>query len=327
MAASGQCSGKAKVVELHYAALTAATRATNVYCDPLTAASDLPTIQLACQALGRALGGLADSLQMSAAAKTQCTALQGMLAYPSPQLKEAFKAHLRAEAAQADGGVVGMAVEAELAARRETIVGALIQAAAAPAHVKMKDLFRRVRADFSDAWVASCGALLDKANAALEETEAGKPCEIPKPVVYKWQVALRRATRGVSCEFTRKTHLSGTSGGSQRFIKGWHIYKFQLAGASTGSRTPCTPRTPRTPRTPPQLRLTNVPPRTPRTPPQLRLTNVPHVPHVPHVPTYPTSAAPHQRTPRTPRTPPQLRLTWWQACIGGVQAVLKVKGA
>ena len=165
MAASRRCSGKVKVVELHYAALTAATRASNVYCDPLTAASDLPTIQLACQALGRALGGLADSLQMSAAAKTQCTALQGMLAYPSPQLKEAFKAHLRAEAAQVDGGLVGVAVEAELAARRETIVGALIQAAAAPAHVKMKDLFRRVRADFSDAWVASCGALLDKANA------------------------------------------------------------------------------------------------------------------------------------------------------------------
>ena len=117
MAASRRCSGKVKVVELHYAALTAATRATNVYCDPvycdpLSAASDLPTIQLACQALGRALGGLADSLQMSAAAKKQCTALQGMLAYPSPQLKEAFKAHLRAEAAQADGGVVEVAVEA-----------------------------------------------------------------------------------------------------------------------------------------------------------------------------------------------------------------------
>ena len=222
MAAIGRSHPKAKESELHYAALTEATRA---YCDPLSAASDLPTIQLACQALGRALGGLADSLQMSAAAKTQCTALQGMLAYPSPQLKEAFKTHLRAEAAQAGGGLVEVAVEAELAARRVSIASALIKPADAPAHVKQKDLFRRIRDEHSFAWVASCGSLLEKANAALDTLTADgrATTQMPPNVVDKWQVALFAAHRE-GCKFKPRSQCSPP-------IKGLHLYCFELAGA------------------------------------------------------------------------------------------------
>lgn len=231
MAAIGHSGSKAKAVDLHYAALTAATRATDVRCDPLTADSDLTNIHSACQALGRALGALseyrADSVQMNAATKKQRTALQGQLAFPSPQLKEAFKAHLRAEAAQAGGGLVEMAVEGELAVRRKNIALALIQAAAAPAYVKLKDFLRRVRADFPDAWVASCGALLDKANAALE-TQQGI---IPQIVKEKWQTALVEAHGGTCIIKSTPTHLLAEANGRQRFIKGQHLYKFTLGTA------------------------------------------------------------------------------------------------
>ena len=80
------------------------------------------------------------------------------------------------------GGLVEAAVEAELAVRRAAIIGVLIKPAAAPTHIKQKDLFRRIRAEYPDAWVASCGALLEKADAALDTLNA----EIPKAVVYKW---------------------------------------------------------------------------------------------------------------------------------------------
>ena len=119
MAAIGRSHPKAKVSELHYAALTAATRATDVPCAALTTDSDLSTIHSSCQALGRALGAL--DVQMNGATRAQLKALKNELDFPSPPLKEAFKAHLRAEAAQASGGVVEVAVEAELAARRVSI--------------------------------------------------------------------------------------------------------------------------------------------------------------------------------------------------------------
>ena len=268
MAAIGQYSGKAKLTEMHFAALTEATRAADVDCTPLTAESDLPAIDAACKALGRALGAL-DDRKMDKPTKTQRTALKGVLDFPSPQPKAAFKAHLRAEAAQAaqtGGGLVEKAVEAELAARRETVVIALIQPAAAPAHVKMKDLFRRFRDAYTDAWVASCGAaLLERANAALEETEAGKRREIPKAVVDKWQQALL-AVHGDGCKFKDRTVIKPP-------IKGNHLYKFELAGTAQ----PAPPAPPAPPRA-----------RSPSN--QLRL---PHLPH--HATAQPTRQAPPPR--------------------------------
>ena len=166
MAAIGRFSSKAKVTELHFTALTDATRATNA---PLTADSDLGAIEVACKALGRTLGAL-DHVQMSAATKEKRTALKGELDFPSPQLKEAFKAHLRAEAAQAGGGLLELARDAQLAEMRQVIVGLLLQPADAPAHVKQKDLFRRIHTEHYTAWVASCSSMLelDTADAAIE---------------------------------------------------------------------------------------------------------------------------------------------------------------
>ena len=259
-AAIERFSGKGKVSDLHFPALTEATR---VLCEPLTADSDLCAIGEACKVLGVGIAALLEDVETQRGAAS----LKAELDYPSLELKKAFKAHLRAEAEQADGGLVGKAIEAELAARRGVIAYALIKPAdndVPGAHVKMKDLFRRIRAECPDAWVASCGSLLEKADAALEETEAGKRRRVPEAVIDKWQAAL--VACGVSCKFKQITHLSGASGGNQHSIKGWHIIKFQLAGASTYPMYPTYPtyptsaaphqRTPRTPRTPPQVRLT-----------------------------------------------------------------------
>jgi len=119
---------------------------------------------------------------------------------------------------------VETAVEAELAVRRALIAGVLIKPAAAPAYVKQKDLFRHIRDAYPDAWVASCGALLEKADAALDTLNA----EIPKAVVDKWKAALSDhfEPRGVSCEFTYRTQTKPQ-------IKGLHLYKFDFAGATS----------------------------------------------------------------------------------------------
>jgi hypothetical protein len=119
----------------------------------------------------------------------------------------------------------------------------LIKPAAAPAYVKQKDLLRHIRDAYPDAWVASCGALLEKADAALEETEAGTRREIPKTVVDKWQAAFLKE-HGKDCTLKNITHLSGSSGGGQRKIKGWHIFKFELAGVRPPARVPRVPHVP-----------------------------------------------------------------------------------
>ena len=80
MAAIGRSHPKAKVSELHYAALTAATRATDVPCAALTTDSDLSTIHSSCQALGRALGAL--DVQMNGATRAQLKALKNELDFP-----------------------------------------------------------------------------------------------------------------------------------------------------------------------------------------------------------------------------------------------------
>ena len=89
MAAITRFGGKGKVTDLHFAALTVATHAADVRCAPLTADSDLAAIAKACPALARALGELNHD-QMNKADKDKRKALQGELAFPSPQLKEAF---------------------------------------------------------------------------------------------------------------------------------------------------------------------------------------------------------------------------------------------
>lgn len=143
-----------------------------------------------------------------------------MLAYPSPELLATFATALRPQG----GGQVEMAVEAELAARRKDIVLGLIRAATAPAHVKLKDLLRRIREDFPDAWVESCGALLAKANAALDTlTEDGRATGQVKPIVVaKWQEALI-AVHGECCKFKSESQ------GTHKKIHGAHIYRFELS--------------------------------------------------------------------------------------------------
>ena len=224
MAAITRFGGKGKVTDLHFAALTVATHAADVRCAPLTADSDLAAIAKACPALARALGELNHD-QMNKADKDKRKALQGELAFPSPQLKEAFRAHLRAEAAQAGGGPVEMAVEAELAARRVLIVLALILPAAAPSHVKQKDFFRRIREVYPDAWVASCGVLLAKANAALDTLTADgrATAKVPQSVVDKWEAAVLRA---YGYEFKK---IPTETGSSREKVTGAHLYRFSLA--------------------------------------------------------------------------------------------------
>ena len=208
---------KEKPFELHFAALIKATRSRAVRCDPLTADSDPPALERGCEALAAALGTVRG---LTPKQKESRGILQGLLAYPSPQLLVAFATALGPQG----GGQVEMAVEAELAARRAVIVSDLIQPAAAPAHVKQKDLFRRIREDFPDAWVASCGALLAKANAALDTLTADGRATVKDPprVVGKWEVALS-AAHGDGCKFKSESQ------GTHKKIHGAHIYRFELS--------------------------------------------------------------------------------------------------
>ena len=206
-----------KKFELQFTALITATRSRDVACEPLTADSERPAVEKACETLADELGNVR---RLSKELKARRDALQSLLAYPPPQLVDAFIAALSSQG----GGDVEMAVEAELAVRRVNIALALIKAAAAPAHVKLKDLFRRIRDGFPDAWVASCGALLAKANAALDTVTAdGRATgQVPSSVVAKWETALI-AAHGEGCKFKSESQ------GTHKKIKGAHIYRFELS--------------------------------------------------------------------------------------------------
>ena len=75
--------------------------------------------------------------------------------------------------------------------------------------------------------MASCGAELNQANAAIDLTDNGKENTrmVPASVVDMWQQELHSA-HGAGCVFKKKT--SSRSGGGWA-IKGWHLYKFVLA--------------------------------------------------------------------------------------------------
>ena len=115
-----------KKFELHFTALITATRSRDVACEPLTADSERPAVEKACETLADELGNVR---RLSKELKARRDALQSLLAYPPPQLVDAFIAALSSQG----GGDVEMAVEAELAVRRVGIALALIKAAAAPA--------------------------------------------------------------------------------------------------------------------------------------------------------------------------------------------------
>ena len=206
-----------KKFELHFTALITATCSPDVRCEPLTADSERPTVKKACEMLAVELGKVR---RLPKELKARRETLQSLLAYPPPQLVDAFIAAL---SSQGDRGVE-MAFKDELAARRVDIVSGLIRPAAAPAHVKQKDLFRRLRDEYPSAWVASCGTLLAKANAALDTLTAdGRATgQVPPSVVAKWQEALI-AVHGEGCEFKPESQ------GTHQKIKCAHIYRFELS--------------------------------------------------------------------------------------------------
>ena len=222
-----------KVGDLNFTALTAATHAPDVDCNPLTAESDSTAIKAACEALGRALEGARQESQLPAdREKKRAGLLQACLAYPMPKLKKAFMAHLQEEAALEGGGWrVESAFEAMLAARMQVIVSELVKPATEPRansddYVEMKRLFRAICKNYNDEWVASCGSDtdLDKANAAVLDLDEGQRLEIPNAVKDKWQAALR-AVHGEKCKFKNRTCLTGG-----KEITVWHIYHFSEAG-------------------------------------------------------------------------------------------------
>ena len=73
--------------------------------------------------------------------------------------------------------------------------------------------------------MASCGAELNQANAAIDLTDNGKENTrmVPASVVDMWQQELHSA-HGAGCVFKKKTHIK-----KKTEIKGWHLYKFVLA--------------------------------------------------------------------------------------------------
>ena len=75
--------------------------------------------------------------------------------------------------------------------------------------------------------MASCGAELNQANAAIDLTDDGENNTrgVPASVVDVWQQALHSA-HGAGCVFKKKT--SSRSGGGWE-IRRWHLYKFVLA--------------------------------------------------------------------------------------------------
>ena len=133
--------------DLHFTALAKATRAPDVLCEPLTADSDVPAIESACEALAARLSpNGTPPLIVEKDFKMAQKKLVSLLAYPDQTLLNAFAATLCGP----QGGEVEQAVERELAVRRVSIVGLVIAPAPSPAHVKMKDLFRFIREHYPD---------------------------------------------------------------------------------------------------------------------------------------------------------------------------------
>ena len=128
-----------KLLELPFAALTAATRTSHVDCTPLTCDSDKEAITAACKAIAASLEDEDDK-----ELKLKC-----LLAFPSPDLVDAFAASLRVQ-----DGELAQATERQLAVIRVQIVTNMIKAAPRPANVKMKDLFRRIKSDHPDVWAS-----------------------------------------------------------------------------------------------------------------------------------------------------------------------------
>lgn len=203
-----------KKYEMNFTALIDATRADDVKCEPLTVDSDDDAIKKACWALAAKLETMTSLNNKEY--RTNKQKLHSLLAFPQPQLIATFGKELRSES---QVGAPEQAMERELSMRRQSIVSSMITQAPTPAHVKQKYLLRCIRTDYPDAWMASCGTELEKANAALDNNRM----ELPPSVVEKWQDALL-VVHGTTCKFKKQTK---TNNGHR--ICGNHIFKFQMS--------------------------------------------------------------------------------------------------